>query len=144
MIDPAMSQDEQRRRQQEAEQHLTKTIGVQNEAGEQLHGRARTEQARNLRDEMKAAAADNRAGVNEEQKAKNVEDRAAKRSGATVRVSINAPHKATVRGNQIALTIRASDGKAGSSDEGRRVAELFVNGQLATARIPMSEPVVIT
>lgn len=116
MIDSAFALDEQRRRQQDAEAKLRTSIGIQNKEGEQIHWHNRTEVARSYRDELKAVARDTRAHLSDDQKQDNTSEREAKRRGDVMRVAINAPHRATVRGNQIALTIRAGDQPGGGAD----------------------------
>lgn len=108
----AFEQDARRRMQQDAEGTLRKSVGIQDADGNQLHGRARTEAARNLREQMKAAA---KAPPAEAKKP------AAAPAPQPIRVVINAPNKAVVRDNEIALTIiyphtAGGDDAAGSSD----------------------------
>lgn len=135
MNESAMSADEQRRREQEASQVLAKSIGIQDAEGNQLHGRERTERARNLRDEMKAAARDQRAGLTEEQRTTRADERTAARQNDTVRVSINAPHRATVRGNQIALQIAKADGGGIPGNFAPRPTVVFVNGVIGVSNV---------
>lgn len=109
MIEPsAMARDEQRRKEQEADAAQRRLIGVTAEGGnEQLHGRARTERARDMREELQAVARDNRAGLADDANKERAEDRAAMQRGNEVRGTINAPHKLVCRGLQFAITIAA-------------------------------------
>lgn len=107
MNESAFSLDEQRRRQHDAEAVLRKSIGIQDAEGNQLHGRERTERARSLREEMKAAA---RAEPADDPK------KAPPAAANDLRVAINAPHRATVRGNQVALTIVADAPAQGGAE----------------------------
>lgn len=102
----AMAKDEATRAQRDQENVLRKSVGIQDADGNQLHGRARTDAARNLRDEMKAAAST---------QAKAPETKPTEARIGALRVTINQPHRAQCRGNELALTIKATPAAVGDA-----------------------------
>lgn len=135
MPESAFSQDEARRRQLEAEQQARKDEQAQAmaKAVSGLHGRERTDAARDLRAEMRAAVAGGQAPRNE----------AAPKEQRPVQVTINAPHQVQVRENQIALTINGA-GKGAAGDQGAtQQVIVFANGVLAMMPAKGGLPVAI-
>lgn len=130
MTESAFEADERKRRQKEAEQTLHKSIGVQDGHGRQLHGHERTLATRELREELKATQPKPEApapkpepppqNLREQMKAaaaapqKEAERKVPVRNEPQIRVAINAPHKATARGMEIALTIADPPAAAGT------------------------------